>query len=331
MNCSKCRTVGQRGGFTLVELLVVIAIIGILMGLLMPAVQKIREAANRASCQNNLKQLTLAFHNHHDTLGFFPSGGWNWYTPPNYLSGVPAVGQQQQAGWGFQVLPFIEADNVWRGAGATDDTGRILIAIGTTNKLFFCPSRRGPQAVPFSDPAYLNGILAPHALGDYAASNKEGTGVVQQIKPTRIADITDGTSTTLLLGDKRANRVILGQPHPGDDIGYTSGWDYNTVRRTNIEPRPDYSGDGEGKKRFGSAHTEAIVTESQSAARSFVSKVDAAAVMVNASTRFTDGGEFGMGAEVGISTQKLHARGPMALPELTTYKFVVYGSGQIRT
>ena len=76
-----------------------------------------------------------------------------------------------------------------------------------------------------------------------------------QIKPSRIADISDGTSTTLLLGVKRANRVILGQPHPGDDIGYTSGWDYNTVRRTNIEPRPDYSGDGEGKKRFGSAHT----------------------------------------------------------------------------
>ncbi|HYT30330.1 MAG TPA: glutamate-5-semialdehyde dehydrogenase [Actinomycetota bacterium] len=81
---------------------------------------------------------------------------------------------------------------------------------------------------------------------------------------------------------------------------------------------------------FGTKHTEAIVTEDYDAARRFVDGVDAAAVMVNASTRFTDGGEFGMGAEVGISTQKLHARGPMALPELTTYKFVVYGTGQIR-
>jgi glutamate-5-semialdehyde dehydrogenase len=82
--------------------------------------------------------------------------------------------------------------------------------------------------------------------------------------------------------------------------------------------------------RFGTKHTEAIVTENYEAARRFVDAVDAATVMVNASTRFTDGGEFGMGAEIGISTQKLHARGPMALPELTTYKFVVYGTGQIR-
>ena len=81
---------------------------------------------------------------------------------------------------------------------------------------------------------------------------------------------------------------------------------------------------------YGSKHTEAIVTEDHEAARRFVDAIDAAAVMVNASTRFTDGAEFGMGAEIGISTQKLHARGPMALPELTTYKFVVYGSGQVR-
>jgi glutamate-5-semialdehyde dehydrogenase len=82
--------------------------------------------------------------------------------------------------------------------------------------------------------------------------------------------------------------------------------------------------------RFGTGHTEAIVTESQSAAHSFVSKVDAAAVMVNASTRFADGEEFGFGAEIGISTQKLHARGPMGLPELTSTKYVVTGAGQVR-
>lgn len=81
---------------------------------------------------------------------------------------------------------------------------------------------------------------------------------------------------------------------------------------------------------YGSKHTEAIVSEDPEAARRFTEAVDAAVVMVNASTRFTDGGEFGMGAEIGISTQKLHARGPMALPELTTYKFVVLGSGQVR-
>ncbi len=83
-------------------------------------------------------------------------------------------------------------------------------------------------------------------------------------------------------------------------------------------------------RRHGSGHTEAIVTEDRAAARRFTAEVDAAAVMVNASTRFTDGGEFGFGAEIGISTQKLHARGPMALPELTTTKWIVEGDGQVR-
>lgn len=81
---------------------------------------------------------------------------------------------------------------------------------------------------------------------------------------------------------------------------------------------------------YGSHHSEAIVTSSYAHALEFLNRVDSAAVFVNASTRFTDGGEFGMGAEIGISTQKLHARGPMGLRELTTWKFMVYGSGQIR-
>ena len=83
-------------------------------------------------------------------------------------------------------------------------------------------------------------------------------------------------------------------------------------------------------RRWSSGHTEAIVTDSQSAAQRFVAGVDSAAVMVNASTRFTDGGEFGFGAEIGISTQKLHARGPMGLAELTTTTYVVTGDGHVR-
>lgn len=83
-------------------------------------------------------------------------------------------------------------------------------------------------------------------------------------------------------------------------------------------------------RRFSSGHTEAIVTRSLDAARRFTMGVDSAAVMVNASTRFTDGGEFGFGAEIGISTQKLHARGPMGLPEMTTTTYVVTGTGQTR-
>ncbi|MFC6077641.1 glutamate-5-semialdehyde dehydrogenase [Microbispora bryophytorum] len=83
-------------------------------------------------------------------------------------------------------------------------------------------------------------------------------------------------------------------------------------------------------RRYGSAHTDAIVTRSQQAARRFVATVDSAAVAVNASTRFTDGGEFGFGAEIGISTQKLHARGPMGLPELTSTKWIYTGEGHVR-
>jgi glutamate-5-semialdehyde dehydrogenase len=83
-------------------------------------------------------------------------------------------------------------------------------------------------------------------------------------------------------------------------------------------------------RTYSSGHTEAIVTDSQDAARRFVAAVDSAAVMVNASTRFTDGAEFGFGAEIGISTQKLHARGPMGLPEMTSTKYVLTGDGHVR-
>ena len=83
-------------------------------------------------------------------------------------------------------------------------------------------------------------------------------------------------------------------------------------------------------RRHSSQHTDAIVTRDQAAARRFVAAVDSAAVLVNASTRFTDGGEFGFGAEIGISTQKLHARGPMGLPEMTSTKYVVTGEGHVR-
>jgi prepilin-type N-terminal cleavage/methylation domain-containing protein len=244
-----------RGAFTLVELLVVIAIMGVLIGLLLPAVQKVREAASRVTCQNNLRQLGIAFHHHHDALGCFPSGGWNWFTPPNYVTGQPLTGGQQQAGWGFQVLPFIEQDNVWYGSGAQNDLGRALVAVGTPTKLYFCPSRRGMQTVVYAETEYFNGMEVTRALCDYAASNLENNGVVQQFTPTHFADILDGASNTLMLGEKRLNLSYLGQPQPDDNIGYTAGFDNDTVRSTNRPPAPDYrNAMGNGGDRFGSSH-----------------------------------------------------------------------------
>jgi prepilin-type N-terminal cleavage/methylation domain-containing protein/prepilin-type processing-associated H-X9-DG protein len=242
--------------FNLIELLVVIAIISVLIGLLLPAVQKLREAAARIQCQNNLKQIGLAFHKHHDALLYFPTGGWDWSTPPTYVNGAPAVGANQKAGWGFQILPYIEQEPLWSGGQATTDTDRALVAIAAPLKIYFCPTRRSPQTVSYSEPDYLGGITATHGLCDYAASSLDNTGVVRQYKPLRIADIADGTSNTCLVGDKRLNLTLLGQPQPDDNEGYTCGWNEDTMRYTSKRPQPDYYGDPQfaGGSLFGSSH-----------------------------------------------------------------------------
>ena len=131
-----------------------------------------------------------------------------------------------------------------------------------------------------------------------------------------------------LVGDERA-RAVIG----GDRVGVASDEDFGREfldLKLSIAVVPSLDAAIDHVNRFGTGHTEAICTRDLDSARRFAREVDAAAVVVNASTRFTDGEQFGFGAEIGISTQKLHARGPMGLRELTTVKYVITGDGQVR-
>jgi glutamate-5-semialdehyde dehydrogenase len=129
-----------------------------------------------------------------------------------------------------------------------------------------------------------------------------------------------------LLGDEAA-RARVPAMTPATDADFATEF---LALRMSVGVVPSLDAAIDHVNRFGSGHTEAILTRDLEAAQRFTHEVDAAAVIVNASTRFTDGEEFGFGAEIGISTQKLHARGPMGLRQLTTAKYVVWGRGQVR-
>lgn len=258
-----------RGAFTLVELLVVIAIIGVLIGLLLPAVQAAREAARRSQCMNNLKQIGLAFLNHDSAHTVLPSGGDAWNDPPTYRGGVPAVGAEQEAGWGFQILPYIEGSTAWE-AGPVE-------AIATPQAVLFCPTRRPPQTVVLPDkydPQLTGGTLV-HALCDYAGSNREQTGVLRHNEPVALREVTDGTSHTLVVAEKRMNVARLGEPQDDDNEGYTVGWNEDTIRRTDQGPAPDHVGEGDGDKLFGSSHPGVLnAVFADGAVRSLAMSVD---------------------------------------------------------
>ncbi len=137
-----------------------------------------------------------------------------------------------------------------------------LAAVAYADPIFFCPTRRLPQTIltPDTFEPPLTGTTLTRAMCDYAASNREGSGIMQRYKPLRLAKIKDGLSQTLLAGDKRLNVAFLGREQRDDNEGYTVGWNADTLRRTDRGPLPDFRGkpDQFGDKRFGSSHPGAF-------------------------------------------------------------------------
>ncbi|HTU17829.1 MAG TPA: DUF1559 domain-containing protein [Gemmataceae bacterium] len=240
-----------RRAFTLIELLVVIAIIAILIGLLLPAVQMVRAAAARTQCQNNLKQMGLALHMHHDTYEFFPSGGYAKTLTPTLIGGSPAIGPSQQCSWLYQILPYVEQQAVWTNTS---------IAPQAAIKTYLCPARRG-------SPILGGGIHAGNGEDDYSGSAWQAPiPTFFQNSPivVRIAQITDGTSNILAIAEKNLCLTTLGSGvDVNDDDGYIIGSDDDTLSFLSVvvqgvveyQPAEDLTGNCvSGTGGFGSSH-----------------------------------------------------------------------------
>jgi prepilin-type N-terminal cleavage/methylation domain-containing protein/prepilin-type processing-associated H-X9-DG protein len=265
----------QRVAFTLIELLVVIAIIAILIGLLLPAVQKVREAASRTRCYNNLKQMALAWHNNQSVIGSVPTGGGYCCSGPGNRTlkagGVPADSKTQNWGWAYQILPYIEQQGLY--TVPHDSNARDAAIAGATPSIFFCPTLGAPAT---NELGY--GMLHYGANGGSGIGNVYDGILVPSNAPTNPAGfpgskllvslnaIPDGTSNTVMLGEKALN-IGLAQANHSDcnnDEGWVDNWDNDTVLYGGFAPLRDmditnsYCGDMDdgtwSGSTFGSAH-----------------------------------------------------------------------------
>ena len=244
------RSALMRRGFTLVELLVVIAIIGVLVALLLPAVQAAREAARRTQCSNNLKQFGIAFHNYHDTFGKFPTGGCNG--PDTAVNPNDAQPNRIHCwNWSLHVLPYMEQQAVydlW--------PSQISKLRASPVGMYYCPSRRQKR------------LYKGQAKSDYAGSRgTANNGVLVQTNTTgwiSFSQLTDGTSNTLMLGETRIHRRFLDASNccSDNEPAWNSGWADDVIRAATFVPAPDVidptlSG-GIVDGQFGSPHPSAM-------------------------------------------------------------------------
>lgn len=240
--------------FTLIELLVVVAIIGILLGLLLPAVEMARESARRRSCSNNLKQIGLSVKLHAEAQGIFPTGGWgrDWMGDPD-----KGFGTKQPGGWIYNTLPYLEHQDLrhlGKGMKGLERSKQLVNAMQEPIATLNCPSRRLPRAYPYNGPATLQnleGVSLPEnvAKADYAIngliSYERSEVIIAEIQ------LSTGMSNTLLAGEKSLDRDhYTDGKAAGDGLCMYMG-DSDDIRRTATS---NPSSDLGGTTGFGGPH-----------------------------------------------------------------------------